>query len=92
MGIGRMIERAGEAAGLPFPVHVHIQPDTHWRAAEWIPDASNISLGTPPSPTPCVTRQCRRSLSKISCADLNPQGTCRNAVAALIRHRIRYGH
>jgi site-specific recombinase XerD len=23
MGIGRMIERAGEAAGLPFPVHVH---------------------------------------------------------------------
>jgi hypothetical protein len=24
MGIGRMIERAGEAAGLPFPVHVHI--------------------------------------------------------------------
>jgi site-specific recombinase XerD len=22
MGIGRMIERAGEAAGLPFPVHV----------------------------------------------------------------------
>ena len=26
MGIGRMIERAGEAAGLPFPVHVHIAP------------------------------------------------------------------
>lgn len=24
MGIGRMIERAGEAAGLPFPVHVRI--------------------------------------------------------------------
>jgi site-specific recombinase XerD len=24
MGIGRMIERAGEAAGLPFPVDVHI--------------------------------------------------------------------
>jgi site-specific recombinase XerD len=24
MGIGRMIERAGEAAGLPFPVHVHM--------------------------------------------------------------------
>ncbi len=23
MGMGRMIERAGEAAGLPFPVHVH---------------------------------------------------------------------
>ena len=23
-GIGRMIERAGEAAGLPFPVHVHM--------------------------------------------------------------------
>ena len=24
MGIGRMIERAGEAAGLPLPVHVHM--------------------------------------------------------------------
>jgi site-specific recombinase XerD len=24
MGIGRMIERAGEAAKLPFPVHVHM--------------------------------------------------------------------
>jgi hypothetical protein len=24
MGIGRMIERAGEAAGLPFPLHVHM--------------------------------------------------------------------
>jgi site-specific recombinase XerD len=24
MGIGRMVERAGEAAGLPFPVHVHM--------------------------------------------------------------------
>ena len=26
MGIGRMIERAGEAAGLPFPVHVQHAP------------------------------------------------------------------
>jgi site-specific recombinase XerD len=24
MGIARMIERAGDAAGLPFPVHVHM--------------------------------------------------------------------
>ena len=24
MGIARLIERAGEAAGLPFPVHVHM--------------------------------------------------------------------
>jgi integrase len=24
MGIGRMIERAGKSAGLPFPVHVHM--------------------------------------------------------------------
>ena len=24
MGIGRMIERAGEAATLPFPVHAHM--------------------------------------------------------------------
>ena len=35
MGIARKIERAGEAAGLPFPVHVHMlratPPDTHWR-------------------------------------------------------------
>jgi hypothetical protein len=30
MGIGRMIERAGEAAGLPFPVHVHIAPPLDW--------------------------------------------------------------
>jgi type 1 fimbriae regulatory protein FimB/type 1 fimbriae regulatory protein FimE len=24
MGIARMIERAGEAAGLPFPIHAHM--------------------------------------------------------------------
>jgi integrase len=24
MGIGRMVERAGESAGLPFPIHVHM--------------------------------------------------------------------
>ena len=30
MGIGRMIERAGEAAGLPFPIHVHML--RQWRA------------------------------------------------------------
>jgi hypothetical protein len=29
MGIGRMIERAGEAAGLPFPVRPHAQA-FHW--------------------------------------------------------------
>ena len=29
MGIGRMIERAGEAAGLPFPVHVHVLAPFH---------------------------------------------------------------
>ena len=27
MDIGRMIERAGEAAGLPFPVHVAMSPE-----------------------------------------------------------------
>ena len=26
MGVARMIERAGEAARLPFPVHVHMAP------------------------------------------------------------------
>jgi site-specific recombinase XerD len=26
MGIARMIERAGEAAALPFPIHVHMLP------------------------------------------------------------------
>jgi hypothetical protein len=31
IGIGRMIERAGEAAGLPFPVHVQ-----HAAAFNWI--------------------------------------------------------
>ena len=33
MGIGRMIERAGDAADLPFPIHVHldrIRPGGPW--------------------------------------------------------------
>ena len=35
MGIARMIERAGEAAKLPFAVHVHMlqhSTGTHWRS------------------------------------------------------------
>jgi integrase len=51
MGIGRMIERAGEAAKLPFPVHVHMccatRRDTHWRPWEWMHGASSTTLGMP---------------------------------------------
>ncbi len=68
MGIGRMIERAGEAAGLPFPVHVHMcsdtRPDTHWRDAEWTPGGFSITSGMPRSPTRCVILRCRRSRSR----------------------------
>ena len=34
MGIGRMVERAGEAARLPFPVHVHML--RHLNRASWL--------------------------------------------------------
>ena len=61
MGIGRMIERAGETAKLPFPVHVHTccatRPATHWRPGEWTPGGSNISSATPRSPIPSATRR-----------------------------------
>ena len=70
MGIARMIERAGEAAESPFPVHVHI-PDTHWRPGEWTQGGSSTSWGMPRSPIPCATRPCRRSRSKISGADFH---------------------
>src|SRR6516225_6567814 len=61
MGIGRMVERAGEAAGLPFAVR-----DTHWRPEEWTHDGSSTSWATPRSRIPCATRRCRRRPSKIS--------------------------
>jgi integrase len=46
MGIGRMIERAGEAGGLPFPVHVTCSAtrlDTLWRPVKWIQGASSTT-------------------------------------------------
>ena len=46
MGIGRMIERAGEAAGLPFPVHVHMLRHStgyRWRLGEWTQGDFSIS-------------------------------------------------
>jgi len=69
MGIGRMIERAGEAAGLPFPVHGAIRPDTHWRPGEWTHGGSSTSSGMPRSRIPCAIRPCRRSRSRIFGAD-----------------------
>ena len=68
MGIGRMIERAGETAKLPFPVHVHmLRHSTGYALAGrgMEPDACNTSLATPASPTQCVTPRCRRSLLRI---------------------------
>jgi site-specific recombinase XerD len=59
MGVGRMIERAGEAAGLPFPVHVHmLRHSTRYALAarEWTPGAFNTFSAMPASPTRCVTR------------------------------------
>jgi integrase len=53
MGIGRMVERAGEAAKLRFPVHVHISGTrraTHWRPREWIRGDSSTFWGMPRSP------------------------------------------
>ena len=78
MGIGRMIERAGEAAGLPFPVHVHMlrhSTGTPWRPAEWIPGASSIFWGTLASPTRCDIPPCHPSRSRISGAREGPVHT-----------------
>jgi hypothetical protein len=77
MGIGRMIERAGEAAGLPFPVH-GIRPDTHWRPGEWIHAGSSTSWGMPRSRIPYATRLCRRNHSRTSGAEFSaPVTLCR---------------
>ena len=68
MGIARMIERAGEAAKLPFPVHVHMlrhSTGTHWRHAEWIPDGSSIISAMPASRIRCAIRRCRPEPSRI---------------------------
>jgi integrase len=58
MGIGRMVERAGEAARLPFrcmSTCYAIPRDTHWRAEEWTRGGSSTSWGMPRSPIQCVT-------------------------------------
>ena len=54
MGIARMIERAGETAKLPFPVHVHMLRHsalaTPWLARAWIRAAAAL-------PRPCLHHQ-----------------------------------
>jgi site-specific recombinase XerD len=67
MGIARMIERAGEAAGLPFPVHVHML----WHSTGYAlaargmdTDAFSTTWAMPASPTGCATRPCRRCRSR----------------------------
>jgi integrase len=75
MGIGRMIERAGEAAGLPFPVHVHmLRHSTGYALAARGMDSGGFSAswGMPPSRIPSVTLRCRRSRSRTSGADSTP--------------------
>ena len=75
MGIGRMIERAGEAAGLPFPVHVHmLRHSTGYALAARGMDTGAFSTtsATPASPTRCGTQLCRRSRSRISGAREGP--------------------
>ena len=46
MGIARMIERAGKAARLPFPVHVHMldtAPAMYWQARAWTREGFSTS-------------------------------------------------
>ena len=71
MGVARMIERAGQVAEMPFPVHVHmLRHSTGYALA-------NKGMDTPAAPTcnprprfhpptPSSTPPCRRSRSKIS--------------------------
>src|SRR6476659_7488470 len=71
MGIGRMIERAGETAGLPFPVHVHmLRHSTGYALAARGMDTRRLQhfLGHA-SRIPCAIRPCRRSRSRIFGAD-----------------------
>lgn len=69
MGIARMIERAGEAAELPFPIHVHmLRHSTGYALAarEWTRGGSSTISAMPPSRTRCAIRPCHRSRSRIS--------------------------
>jgi site-specific recombinase XerC len=72
MGIGRTIERAGGAAGLPFPVHVHmLRHSTGYAltARGMTHDGSSTSSDIPRLRIPCDTQRCRRSRSRIFGAD-----------------------
>ena len=72
MGIARMIERAGEAAMLPFPVHVHmLRHSTGYSLANRGMDTRRLQhfLGMPRSPTRCGIRRCLPTRSKISGAE-----------------------
>jgi integrase len=62
MGVGRMVERAGEAAGLPY-----------WRPGEWTHAGSSTSSDMPRSPIPSGIRRCRQSRLRTSGADFNRQ-------------------
>jgi type 1 fimbriae regulatory protein FimB/type 1 fimbriae regulatory protein FimE len=67
MGIARKIERAGEAAGLSFSVHVHmcgIQRAMPWPPREWTRGASSTTSAMPRSRTRYVTRRCHLSRSR----------------------------
>jgi site-specific recombinase XerD len=69
MGIGRMIERAGEAAGLPFPVHVHmLRHSTGYALASRGMDTRRLQhfLGHASITNTVATLQCRRSRSRTS--------------------------
>ena len=69
MGIARMIERAGEVAKLPFPVHVHmsdIRPATPWPTEAWTRAGSSTSWVMPALRTRYAIPRCRLSRSKTS--------------------------
>ena len=68
MGIARMIERAGEAAKLPFPVHVRcgIRPGTPWPTEGWTLADCSISWVTLALRTRYAIPRCRLSRSKTS--------------------------
>ena len=57
-GVARMIERAGEAAKIGFPVHCHmLRHSTGYALANKGMDTRRLQhyLGTPRSPTQCAT-------------------------------------
>jgi hypothetical protein len=79
MGIGRMIERAGEGAALPFPVHASmrtcsgIRLDTRWQPRAWTLGDCNTFWAMPASQTQSATPQCHRSPSRTFGGELTPR-------------------